>query len=314
VAPPNPFPSNPMTPLKEINAGWIAVVPYGFTPPNQPSVYFTDQSWKWWGETTEGATTTIQLAHAAGLKVMMKPQIYIPGKWTGSLNFSTEAQWEKWEMEYTNYILHFAKIAASNNVELFCIGTEFNLAIQSRQPFWLQLIQKIKAIYSGKLVYSANWDDWEKVPFWEHLDYIGLGGYFPLIQTATPDKNALVQAWAPIRERLQHFSTSLQKPVLFTEYGYLSVDSCGWRNWELEHGVQQRTINEQAQANCLDALHQVFQPEHWWAGGFLWKWFPNGEGHEGYPERDYTPQQKLGEKILKKWFSTTKTTATQSAN
>lgn len=303
VAPPNPFDTNPMPPILEVGAGWIAVVPYGFTPANQSKVYFADQSWKWWGETTEGVTKTVQLAHSAGLKTMLKPQIYIPGGWTGSLEFQSDNQWIEWETGYTNYVLHFAKIAADNNVGLFCIGTEFNKAIQKRPNFWIELIQKVKAIYPGKLVYSANWDDWEHVPFWQHLDYIGLGGYFPLVQTHTPTPESLQKAWKPIRDRLCQFSTAQKRPVLFTEYGYLSVDSCSWRNWELEQKIKSRNINQQAQANCLDALHDVFQPEPWWAGGFLWKWFPNGEGHEGYPERDYTPQLKMGELVLKKWFA-----------
>jgi len=41
---------------------------------------------------------------------------------------------------------------------------------------------------------------------------------------------------------------------------------------------------------------------NWWAGGFLWKWFPNGEGGEGYNDRDYTPQGKKAEQILKECY------------
>jgi hypothetical protein len=164
------------------------------------------------------------------------------------------------------------------------------------------LIQKIKSVYRGKLTYSSNWDDWERVPFWKELDYIGLGGYFPLVDAVTPEVEQLKTAWKPIHERLRKISLENGRPVLFTEFGYLSVDGCGWRNWELERGIEDRNINQQAQANCLEALFATFQPEDWWAGGFLWKWFPNMRGHEGYPERDYTPQGKLGETVLKKWY------------
>ncbi|MCB9332001.1 MAG: hypothetical protein H6574_13045 [Lewinellaceae bacterium] len=66
--------------------------------------------------------------------------------------------------------------------------------------------------------------------------------------------------------------------------------------------MRNRPINEQAQANCLEALLSTMQAEPWWAGGFLWKWFPNGRGHEGYPERDYTPQGKVGEAVLRRWY------------
>ncbi|MDO8366347.1 MAG: hypothetical protein Q7T20_06085 [Saprospiraceae bacterium] len=302
VAPPEPFPVNPMPHVKEVGASWISVVPYAFTRLDVPNVRFIEHSGQWWGERPEGVRETIHAAHEHGIKVMVKPQVYVPYGWTGALNFKTDEDWEKWEAAYERYILRFAALADSTGAELFCIGTEFNNAIQQRPRFWTHLIKKIKSVYRGKLTYSSNWDDWERVPFWGELDYIGLGGYFPLVDAVTPEVEQLKIAWKPIQERLKKLSQEKGKPVLFTEFGYLSVDGCGWRNWELERGIESRNINEQAQANCLEALFATFQPEDWWAGGFLWKWFPNMRGHEGYPERDYTPQGKLGEAVLKKWY------------
>jgi len=234
--------------------------------------------------------------------VMLKPQVYVPRGWTGTLDFKTDEDWEKWEAAYERYIIRYAALADSVGAEMFCIGTEFNNAIQKRPQFWSGLIPKIKAVYRGYLTYSANWDDWDRVPFWEKLDFIGLGGYFPLVDAPTPEPETLKTAWKPIVERLRKFSGEQGRPVLFTEFGYLSVDGSGWRNWELERGIENRSINQQAQANCLEALFATFQPEPWWAGGFLWKWFPNMRGHEGYPERDYTPQGKLAEEVLRKWY------------
>lgn len=302
VAPPEPFPANPMLPVKAVGANWIAVVPYAFTRKDQPAVFYNEHHGQWWGECPEGVRETVRLAHASGIKVMMKPQVFIPGSWTGALDFPTPEDWSKWESDYEKYILRMAGLADSLSVDLFCIGTEFNTAITKRPGYWTGLIQKIRQTYHGKLTYSANWDDWQRVPFWQALDYIGLGGYFPLVDAPTPDVAALKAAWQPIRQRLQAFSQKQDRPVLFTEFGYLSVDGCGWRNWELENGIEQRPINEQAQANCIEAMLDTFQPESWWAGGFLWKWFPNMRGHEGYPERDYTPQGKMGEEVLRRRY------------
>lgn len=302
VAPPEPFPQNPMPAVSEVGANWIAVVPYAFTRPGTSTVRFSEHGGQWWGESPSGARETIRLAHEAGLKVMLKPQVWIPRGWTGALDFATDEEWASWEAGYEHYILFFAALADSAKTDMFCIGTEFRTAIEKRPQFWTGLIAKIKQVYKGKLTYSSNWDDWDRVPFWNELDYIGLGGYFPLVNETTPDVERLKSAWQPIRERLRDFSRQQDRQVLFTEFGYLSVDSCGWRNWELERGIGKRNINEQAQANCLEALFSVFQQETWWAGGFLWKWFPNMRGHEGYPERDYTPQGKKGEQVLKKWY------------
>ncbi|MCB0527216.1 MAG: hypothetical protein KDC65_02005 [Saprospiraceae bacterium] len=291
-----------MPAVSAVGAGWIAVVPYAFTRPGVPDVRFSEHGGQWWGERPEGARETVRMAHAHGLKVMVKPQVWVPRGWTGMLDFSSENDWEKWEAAYERYILRFAALADSMQADLLCIGTEFRTSVEKRPRYWQALIPKIRNVYRGKLTYSSNWDDWERVPFWGALDYIGLGGYFPLVPDATPDVERLKAAWKPIRDRLGAFSKQQGKPVLFTEFGYLSVDSCGWRNWELERGVEGRRINERAQANCLEALLATFQPEPWWAGGFLWKWFPNMRGHEGYPERDYTPQGKAGESVLKRWY------------
>lgn len=303
VAPPEPFPENPMPSVQSTGASWIAVIPYAFTRPDVPNVRFDENGQHWWGERPAGCRETIRLAHASGIRVMLKPQVWIPRGWTGTLDFASDEEWAQWEAGYERYILRFAALADSTQADMFCIGTEFRTSIEKRPQFWNSLILKIKAVYKGKLTYSSNWDDWDKVPFWHELDYIGLGGYFPLVEGTTPDVAQLQAAWQPIKERLHQYSKQQGKPVLFTEFGYLSVDGSGWRNWELEQGIEERNINEQAQANCFEALFSTFQPEDWWAGGFMWKWFPNMRGHEGYPERDYTPQGKLGENTLRKWYS-----------
>jgi len=301
VAPPRAFESNPMPAIQEVKAGWISLVPFGFTRKNGNKVIF-NQERQWWGERPEGIIESIRLAKEAGLKIMLKPQIWMHGTWIGELSFDNESDWESWENSYSEYILQMAKISEENNVEIFCFGTEFKKAIQKRTNYWKSLIQEIRKVYSGKLTYSSNWDSYEDVPFWDDLDYIGISAYFPLVDTKTPNHNELQRRWNPVRKKLSKFSKRNQKQILFTEFGYMSLDGCAYKAWELEKRVSQTEINELAQANALDALFQAFFEEDYWAGGFLWKWFPNGQGHEGYPAKDYTPQGKLAETILKKWY------------
>ncbi|MEO6037249.1 MAG: hypothetical protein ABIQ93_02470, partial [Saprospiraceae bacterium] len=302
VAPPRQPTEDPMIAVNSIGANWIALVPYAFTRLGIPDVRYGTHGQQWWGESPEGVRQCIRMAHAAGLKVMLKPQVYIPRSWPGSLDFDSPQDWQQWEAAYEKYMLPMASLADSAGVDLFCVGTEFAIAVVKRPDFWHGLIRKVRDRYHGKITYCATWADYQQTPFWNDVDYIGLSAYFPLVSNATPNVDSLRQAWRPIREQLRACSEQYQKPILFTEFGYLSVDSAGWRNWELEDGIEERTINQLAQANCLEALFSTFQAEPWWAGGFLWKWFPNMQGHEGYPERDYTPQGKLGEGVLRKWY------------
>lgn len=302
VAPPEPFAENPIPAIQDVGAGWIAVIPYAYTRPGQPRVQLPSSRFSWWGERKEGVQKTVRLAHAAGLRVMLKPQVYVPGSWTGALDFERSDDWQRWEADYAQYILSFARLAADEHISLLCIGTELGRAVAKRPAFFRTLISQVRAIYPGKLTYSANWDEWDRVPFWPDLDYVGISAYFPLLPDSTPTEEALRDAWGPIVNRLSEYHKNINKPILFTEYGYLSVDGSGWRNWELEPTITGRPINEAAQAHCLSALLGTWLPQDAWAGGFLWKWFPNMRGHEGYPERDYTPQGKQGEAVLRRWY------------
>ncbi len=303
VAPPRAFEKNPMMAVKEVGAEWIAVIPYAYTPKDKATVRYNSSGWQWWGERPEGVAETIELAKKAGLNVMLKPQIYMHGNWTGNMSFKTDEKWTKWEQEYENYIMPFVKNAEKEGIDLICIGTEFKLSVKKREHFWRALIQKIRAVYSGKLTYTANWDSYADVPFWDELDYVGISAYFPLLDIKTPTVKQLQKSWQPIRKEIRKHAEKTKKPILFTEFGYLSVDGCTYNTWELEGRVKQLKVNEEAQANAIDALFETFWDEPYWAGGFLWKWFPNMKGHEGYINKDYTPQGKKGCKVLKKWYS-----------
>lgn len=302
VAPPDAFNTNPMTDVKAVNADWIAVIPYGFTRVGEPKVYF-DTNRQWWGERSDGAKETIRLAKEAGVNVVLKPQVYVPGSWTGDLEFNSEKEWISWESDYTDYILTFVKIAAEMEVPVFCIGTEFKIGARKRETYWRGLIQQVRSIYQGKLIYAANWDEYPDVPFWDALDYAGINAYFPLDNSKTPSIENLKEAWIPYKKNIRNFYNKHKKPVVFTEYGYLSVDGTAYNTWELEGKVKSLPINEQAQANAIQALLETFWEEPYWYGGFIWKWFPHMQGGEGYNSRDYTPQGKMAQEVLKRLYA-----------
>jgi len=223
VAPPSSFANNPMPAVQEVNADWIAVIPYGYTLLGESKVYFnTDR--QWWGERTEGVRETITLAKASKINILLKPQIYIPRSWTGDLDYKTDEEWNEWESGYTDYIITFAKIAAEFEVPVFCIGTEFKIAVKKREQYWRKLIKEVRSIYQGKLVYASNWDEYMDVPFWDALDYAGINAYFPLTSEKTPTLESLKKAWLPHKKAIRNFYNKTKKPIVFTEYGYLSVD------------------------------------------------------------------------------------------
>ena len=301
VSPPREFQTDPMPALTQVHADWVALVPYAFSRQDSPEVYF-NSSTQWWGERVEGIETSIQYAKSNNMKIMIKPQVWIHGMWVGDVNHKSEQDWKIWEATYKKYIMQFVEIAVKHDVEMVCIGTEYRVSAEKRESFWRSLISEIREIYSGKLTYSANWDDYEKVPFWDALDYIGISSYFPLSDMDTPPKLLLSYRWGKHVKKLRKFSRKWDRKILFTEYGYLSVDGAAGKTWKLEKVVNDLDVNEQAQANGYDALLDAFWEEEFWAGGFLWKWFPEGYGREDRMKKEYTPKDKKAADVLAKWY------------
>ena len=95
--------------------------------------------------------------------------------------------------------------------------------------------------------------------------------------------------------------SNLKKPILFTEFGYRSIDFTGKKPWDSKRVTG--SINLQAQKNGLQAIYNQFWNEAWFAGGFIWKWFHNYETNGGTLNNQFTPQNKPVELIIKNYYS-----------
>ena len=289
-------------PVQEVGANWVTLMPFGYMRSATDSLVRYDTSWQWEGEKTKGLNATIPLFKARGIKVMLKPQIWISkGIYTGKINPKTPQAWKVFKASYRKFILHFAGVAAQYDLPLYCIGTELPSMIKQEEKFWRELTLEVRAIYKGELVYAENWDQYQAVPFWEALDYIGINAYFPLKGEMPVRLKDIQKRWAQTKKESAQMSQKLNRPVLFTEMGYRSIDDPLSRPWDYRDKAQK--YNPEMQAIALEALLLDFMPQPWWKGGFVWKWFPDhakaGRGnHTGF-----TPQNKLAEEVLRTYFT-----------
>ena len=302
VAPPQQPADTALNALKADGGTWVAVVPYGFCRKDDPHFFWYGNPppgerhmGQWWGETPAGIAGTVQMARAQSLKVMLKPHVWMMGGSHLDLAFDREADWQSFEKDYRGYVLGNARLADSLKIDLFCITTELDKFAMARPDFWKQLITDVRKVYRGKLTYAANWDRYDKLAFWDQLDYIGVDAYFPLSDDKTPSVKTLVKGWKAPRAALNELSATVKKPVLFTEFGYRSCSNTAEKPWESETDCQP---NPEAQANAYTALYQAVGAQPWFAGGFAWKWFMNA--NHGPRERDmYSPQNKPAEVVLR---------------
>jgi hypothetical protein len=314
--------------VRACKVGWVAFIPEAVLERESLTLRSKEERTPM-GKREAETTKAIALAKSIGLKVMLKPHIElgapIPVKglatassyfsfgkrkpavsekdktqgatWRGDFAARTEADWKTWEQYYGQYILTWARIADSLEVDLFCIGTELKMSATQRPEFWLKLIQQVRGIYKGQLTYAANWDEYDRIAFWGNLDYIGIDAYFPISESKTPEVAEVVASWKPISEKLKALSRQYDRQVLITEFGYRNVNYAGLEPWAHDNGKSK--ANELAQANLYEGFFRVFQQESYIAGSFLWQWLyrPLRSGNTSF-----SPWGKAGMGVLERWY------------
>ncbi|WP_041497525.1 glycoside hydrolase family 113 [Nonlabens marinus] len=287
-------------PIKNYNANYVSVHPYGFMRDMENPAVNYNSSRQWWGERLAGTKSTIDIFHSKGLRVMLKPQIWIGrGVYTGTIEMPDESRWDTLAATYERFIMDHAQVAEQTNTEIFCIGTELESFVTARPEYWNDLVKKIRSVYKGKLTYAGNWDSYKHVPFWDQMDYIGIDAYFPVSDQKTPDVATAKAGWSSWMDELSSLSRKHNKKILFAEYGYTSADYAGKEPWKSADETQES--NEQAQQQLLQAQYDTIWNQEWFAGGFLWKHHAE-QGRRGF-DKLFTPQGKIGATTVSEAYS-----------
>lgn len=293
--------SSHTAPLLKLGSNYAALMPFGFIKDlSHPEIVYNTER-QWFGETEAGVKQYAETLKKAKIKIMLKPQIWVwRGEFTGDIKMATEADWQLLEASYSKFILEYAGLAERIDAEILCIGTELENFVDARPDYWQQLIVKIKTIYHGKLTYAANWNEYRRTSFWKDLDYIGVDAYFPVSQMKTPTVADCKAGWQAHKLLLKTFSEENNKPILFTEFGYRSMDFAGNEPWQSNHNI--KTINLEGQANATEALFEEFWNEPWFAGGFVWKWHHDHPETGGSDNNRFTPQNKLAQEVITRFY------------
>lgn len=290
-----------INPLHKLNANWVSVMPFAFMKSLEESKLYYNNDRQWFGERVEGVKQSIDMMHKNGIKVMLKPQIWIGGgDFTGEISMKTNEDWQAFEKHYLEMLILYAKLAEETRTEMLCIGTELNSFVMNRPAFWRQLISEVREEYSGEITYAENWDKIENVPFWSSLDHIGVDAYFPVSKEKTPILEKVKSKWDSINTTLEALSVKNQAPILFTEFGYRSLDYAGKEPWDSTRIEGQ--INEEAQAILLKGLMQSLWEQPWFSGGFLWKWFHDPKKYAERQKNRFSVYGKKSEDVIRQTY------------
>jgi hypothetical protein len=175
------------------------------------------------------------------------------------------------------------------------------VATERKDEYWLDLIDHLRKIFSGKLVYNTNHHNEDKIPWFDELDYIGTSAYYQVGEKSA-DKASMVAEWEKVRERLNGISDKMKKKYIFMEIGCRSAKGCSAMPWDFGHGEFPWSEDEQADfyESCLD----VFMGEKRFEGIFWWDWstFIYDSKEQARKDLGFNIHLKKAEKVVKEKY------------
>ena len=284
--------------INDLGSNSIAIIPYSWMPNPQQAVplRFSDGPGS---ENDEGVIHAARTAQDLGMHSLLKPQIWFRGSWPGELKMRSPKEWEQFFEYYEHWIGHYALLAEMEGIDMLCVGVEFVHASLTQEKRWRSLMQQLRKVYSGPMVYCANWgEEFEKMKFWDEFDYLGISCYYPMSKSDNPSDKELLKNFERSLDKIEAVSKKFDKPVLFTEIGYRSV-SQPWKNPYAE--IEGRAHSTTDQARCYRIVSKALKDENWCKGIYWWKW-PSYLEHNHGQDRDYAPLGKEAEQVLKEWW------------
>lgn len=242
---------------------------------------------------TQNVLRTLRQAKARGLRVSLLPIVRLVERsaqdWRGRIE--PDAGVDVWFSTYTRFILAMAQVAEAAKIERLGVGSEL-VSMERHEDAWRKLIAQVRQHFTGKLYYSANWDHFAPIRFWDALDEVGVTGYFELAHTLErPTADQLSRAWEKPRFELARWKSSVQKPLIITEIGYPSRSSAARFPWD---ETRDAPLDLPLQADLYQAFCDSFVAAGLLDGFYFWNWFGFGGSEDG----EYTPRGKPAADVL----------------
>lgn len=240
----------------------------------------------------------IRHAKDKGMRVVLMPIVLLDKprgmEWRGTIN---PEDWNDWWESYRGLLYHYAWIAESNKADVLVVGSEL-VSTESKTAEWKKAIAMVRETFKGMLTYSANWDHYKDIPFWDDLDLIAMNSYYKLGENHRVTEEQIVENWRPYKKNIVEFARKKGKPFLFTEVGWHSLQNTAREPWD--YTQEHLPIDQDLQRRLWRAFFKAWYGTPEMGGFMVWEWPPGPGGAEN---KGYTPEGKPAEEVLKEWFA-----------
>ena len=285
---------------RALHADWVSLTPFGRVADLSPTgVSLTfEQPFE---ENRVAVGRAIDLAHAAGLKVLLVPHLWVEsGGWRGELDPGSDADWQRFAQSYGDFLRAWAIVARDHHVEMLALGVELRTWVTTAHaPSFVELAHQIRALYPGLLTYASNWDDVDDNVLLGELDLIGVNAFFPLTEHANASGAELIAGGERVAEKLEAVAERWGKPIVLTEFGYTTRPDPAVRPWEWPDKMSHVVVDQEAQARAYFGLLAPLTQKRWLAGAFVWRLYADPDDLSQEAEWGFSPRGKLAELVLR---------------
>ena len=240
----------------------------------------------------------IRYAKSKKLRVILMPIVLLDkprdDEWRGKIE---PESWDTWWESYREMLGFFAWIAQGNGVDVLVVGSEL-VSTETKTDEWRETIRKVRETFKGKLTYSANWDHYSGIGFWDDLDLIGMNSYWKLGKDNDVTVEQIKENWKKWHDEVCSFVAKKNKPLMFMEAGWCSMSNAASEPWDYTTGDP---VDLELQKRLYQGFFETWYGEPLLGGFSIWEWSP-GDG-KGDNERGYTPEGKPAEKVLREWMA-----------
>ena len=270
----------------------------------------------------------IALIHAKGMKVQLRPMLECKDGY-GRLGVWMNKDRERmpgrvsdgrtrWFASMRERSVYYARIAERTKCELFCLDSELDKMVEENAK-WKSVVAAVRGVYSGPvtschtlhtgevdfLAFLAKKDHW----FYD-LDFLSISYYCPARRKDETGKaltvDDMVKNLAGAHARMKAIADAMGRPIIFGECGCSSTQDGA----KSPSGIL-TVVDEDEQANYMEALFRVFAHEPWCRGFHWWKWDQNSptkpdSTREDTLARDFTFRGKKAEAVFRRWARKTK--------
>jgi hypothetical protein len=234
---------------------------------------------------------TIRAARRDGLEVSVFPIIRLAapkaGEWRGTL---APRDPDAWFRHYGEVLGDLAALAQTARAARLVVGSELSsLDGEANLARWKPLVERVRGLFDGKLVYSANWDHYRDSRLLDLVDEDGITGYFNLREAKDKADEATLEAgWRRVRREIETWRAGRSRGFVFTELGYRSRAGASASPWDEVPGG---APDADEQRRAFAAFRRAWAGSTALEGVYIWNWY--GYGSAG--TTGYTPRGKPAE-------------------